>query len=57
MPKRGREDWNQQKYEQYLKEGRGTGTGKNYIPWIGLKFKTSHPKPEAKESWCDRGRC
>lgn len=26
--------WTQAKFEQYLKEGRGQGTGSNYKPWI-----------------------
>ncbi|MBW4579642.1 MAG: TnsA endonuclease N-terminal domain-containing protein [Tildeniella nuda ZEHNDER 1965/U140] len=35
-------DWSEKKYEKYLKEGRGDGCGKQYIPWIQVyKF---HPK-------------
>ncbi|MGK7941543.1 MAG: hypothetical protein AB4062_15615 [Crocosphaera sp.] len=31
---RNRYDWTQDKFERYVKEGRGTGTGKDYKPWI-----------------------
>lgn len=32
MPGRGIQ-WNEAKFKQYLKEGRGQGTGASYIPW------------------------
>ncbi|MDJ0658608.1 MAG: TnsA endonuclease N-terminal domain-containing protein [Crocosphaera sp.] len=33
---RNRYDWTQDKFERYVKEGRGTGTGKDYKPWITI---------------------
>lgn len=31
---RSKREWTQAKYERYLKEGRGRGTGESYVPWI-----------------------
>ncbi len=31
---RSKYDWNQAKFERFVKEGRGEGHGKNYKPWI-----------------------
>ena len=28
--------WNQEKYESYLKSGRGQGEGSVYLPWISI---------------------
>lgn len=36
MAKRGR-TWTNSKYERYLKEGRGTGEGKEYKPWLRIQ--------------------
>lgn len=30
-------EWTQAKYERYLKEDRGQGEGKNYVPWIKIQ--------------------
>lgn len=34
---RGRQDWTQDKFERYIKEGRGQGSGKHYQPWIRIQ--------------------
>ncbi|MBW4558193.1 MAG: hypothetical protein KME59_20120 [Trichormus sp. ATA11-4-KO1] len=31
---RGRQEWTEAKFERYIKEGRGQGSGENYKPWI-----------------------
>ncbi len=51
MPRRRRDDWNQKKYEQYLKEGRGQGTGKNYIPWIKVQNFPSEAGSKRVPGW------
>jgi hypothetical protein len=51
MPRRRRDDWNQKKYEQYLKEGRGQGTGKNYIPWIKVQNFPSEAGTKRTPGW------
>ncbi|AUB34897.1 Tn7-like transposition protein A [Nostoc flagelliforme CCNUN1] len=33
---RGRNEWTQAKYERYIKEGRGRGSGKDYKPWLKI---------------------
>lgn len=33
---RGRQDWTQDKFERYIKEGRGQGSGEYYQPWIKI---------------------
>jgi len=30
---RSRRDWTEDKFERYLKEGRGEGSGRNHIPY------------------------
>ena len=30
-------EWNESKYNKYLKEGRGKGTGSKYIPWVKMQ--------------------
>lgn len=30
-------EWTQQKYEKFLKEKRGQGEGKNYLPWLNIQ--------------------
>lgn len=30
-------DWNQNKFDRFLKEGRGQGTGKDYKPWLSIQ--------------------
>ena len=32
-----RRTWNQATYERYIKEGRGCGSGADYLPWIRVQ--------------------
>jgi len=34
-------EWTRQKYEKFLKEKRGLGEGKDYIPWLNIHFAPS----------------
>ena len=44
-------EWTQQKYERYLKEGRGQGTGKDYIPWLKIQDFPSHGRSHRISGW------
>ncbi|MGK7920603.1 MAG: hypothetical protein AB4080_11425 [Trichodesmium sp.] len=33
---RSKREWQFAKFERYLKEGRGQGEGKTYVPWIQI---------------------
>lgn len=33
---KNRRKWNEKQYQRYIKEGRGQGTGADYVPWIKI---------------------
>ncbi|WP_375495497.1 hypothetical protein [uncultured Nostoc sp.] len=43
---RGRQEWTQAKFERYIKEGRGQGSGEKYKPWI--TFTTANARIRLK---------
>jgi hypothetical protein len=48
---RGKREWTEAKYESYLKEGRGRGTGKDYIPWIKVQDFPSKGRSHRIMGW------
>ncbi|WP_293070883.1 TnsA endonuclease N-terminal domain-containing protein [Okeania sp. SIO2B3] len=48
---RNQREWTQAKYERYLKEGRGQGKGKNYIPWIKIQDIPSEGRSHRIPGW------
>jgi hypothetical protein len=48
---RNRGDWTQAKFERYVKEGRGKGTGKNYKPWITIRDFPSRGRVSRSPGW------
>lgn len=50
MP-RGRKEWTEEKFDQYLKEGRGQGTGEKYTPWIKVRDFSSKGRVSRARGW------
>lgn len=48
---RSRYDWTQAKFERYIKEGRGKGSGKNYKPWITIQDFPSKARVSRSLGW------
>ena len=48
---RSKREWTQAKYERYLKEGRGQGTGKDYVPWIKVQDFPSQGRSHRIPGW------
>ena len=48
---RGRRDWTQVKFERYIKEGRGEGSGKDYQPWITIQDIPSKGRVSRTPGW------
>ena len=48
---RSRYHWTQAKFEQYVKEGRGKGRGKNYKPWITIQDFPSVGRASRSPGW------
>lgn len=48
---RGRREWTQAKFERYMKEGRGRGSGKEYKPWITIQDFPSRGRSSRTPSW------
>lgn len=44
-------DWDEKKYQRYIKEGRGQGTGKDYKPWITVHDFPSDGFASRAPSW------
>ena len=43
--------WNENKFKRYIKEGRGKGEGKNYIPWIKTREVPSKGRRGRPTGW------
>lgn len=50
MPKR-KGEWTQEKFDQYLKEGRGQGVGGKYVPWIKVPEFSSRGRVSRNPGW------
>ncbi|BAY32861.1 Tn7-like transposition protein A [Nostoc carneum NIES-2107] len=48
---RGRREWTQAKYERYIKEGRGRGSGKQYKPWLTIQDVPSKGRSSRTPGW------
>ncbi|MEH2151426.1 TnsA endonuclease C-terminal domain-containing protein [Nostoc sp.] len=48
---RSKQDWTQAKFERYLKEGRGQGSGKDYQPWIKIQDFPSKGRVSRPPGW------
>ena len=48
---RSKSDWTQVKFERYVKEGRGKGSGKNYKPWITIQDFPSKGRVSRSPGW------
>jgi hypothetical protein len=48
---RGRGEWTQAKFERYVKEGRGQGSGENYRPWITVQDFPSKGRSSRSPGW------
>ncbi|MEH1768392.1 TnsA endonuclease C-terminal domain-containing protein [Nostoc sp.] len=48
---RSKQDWTQAKFERYLKEGRGQGSGKGYQPWIKIQDFPSKGRVSRPPGW------
>jgi len=48
---RGKRDWTQAKFERYIKEGRGQGSGKDYQPWIKIQDFPSKGRVSRPPGW------
>lgn len=48
---RSKQDWTQAKFEHYLKEGRGQGSGKGYQPWIKIQDFPSKGRVSRPPGW------
>jgi hypothetical protein len=48
---RGRGEWTQAKFERYVKEGRGQGSGENYRPWITVQDFPSKGRSSRSSGW------
>lgn len=46
-----RTDWNEDKYNRFIKEGKGQGIGKNYIPWISIQSFPSNGRVSRVLGW------
>lgn len=50
MP-RSKRDWTQAKFERYIKEGRGQGSGKDFQPWIKIQDLPSKGRVSRPPGW------
>ncbi|BAY35709.1 Tn7-like transposition protein A [Nostoc sp. NIES-2111] len=48
---RTKQEWTQAKFERYMKEGRGQGSGKNYQPWIKIQDFPSKGRVSRPPGW------
>ena len=48
---RAKREWTQAKFERYLKEGRGQGTGKDYVPWLKIQDFPSQGRSHRIPGW------
>ncbi|MDM9581939.1 MULTISPECIES: TnsA endonuclease C-terminal domain-containing protein [unclassified Nostoc] len=48
---RRRREWTQAKYERYIKEGRGRGSGKDYKPWLTIQDFPSKGRSSRTPGW------
>ena len=48
---RRKQDWTKAKFERYLKEGRGQGSGKDYKPWITIQDFPSKGRVSRTPGW------
>ena len=48
---RGRGEWTPAKFERYMKEGRGRGSGKDYKPWITIQDFPSKGRSSRTPGW------
>lgn len=48
---RSKHDWTQAKFERYVKEGRGKGSGKQYKPWITIQDFPSRGRVSRSPGW------
>lgn len=48
---RGRGEWTEAKFERYVKEGRGQGSGENYRPWITVQDFPSKGRSSRSPGW------
>jgi hypothetical protein len=48
---RTKREWTEAKFERYKKEGRGQGTGKDYVPWIKVQDFPSNGRSHRVPGW------
>ncbi len=48
---RSKRGWTQAKFERYLKEGRGQGMGKDYVPWLKIQDFPSQGRSHRIPGW------
>lgn len=48
---RRKQDWTKAKFERYVKEGRGQGSGKSYKPWITIQDFPSKGRVSRTPGW------
>ena len=48
---RSKSNWTQAKFERYVKEGRGKGSGQNYKPWITIQDFPSKGRVSRSPGW------
>ncbi len=48
---RRKQDWTKTKFERFVKEGRGKGSGKNYKPWITIQDFPSQGRVSRTPGW------
>lgn len=47
---RGKRNWTRNKFERYIREGRGQGQGESYKPWITIQdFRTVKPAKDLEK--------
>ena len=44
-------EWTEKKFARYLKEGRGQGTGEEYIPWLKVQDVPSQGRATRAKGW------
>ena len=48
---RRKQEWTKSKFERYVKEGRGKGSGKHYKPWITIQDFPSNGRVSRSPGW------
>ena len=50
MPRK-RGEWNEERFKQYVKEGRGQNNAENYLPWIKVQEFSSRGRVSRTKGW------